>query len=352
MKEKRKAEDSNQNRSDPESVMSSLTSSTGDSRSGGSSNTARSGGSSNTAKNVSLSSGEEQGGRKRKLSSGEPVSNKKSKKESSGTSDSGSSFSGGEEQGSSMQSSGHKVSLFSDLTESNKEASSESGSEPQKDDNDDNESGAPSSTSASSSAAVVKGRDRNNSHTKHADVVIKGRSVERKHKKPSSPSEITSLEESFVLDYEEVFLKSNVPQIIASTAGRLVAWNDFFLKATGVTRSQAKNYTLFQLVPPDKLSSLFEIVAKALRKEAPISSSSGDSEKEKRSENKWDYTTMSLPCIQFPACKGREKEPNPLYITVCSYRGSYCELWLFVPFFLVLPFCPSNVLVAFHNLIR
>lgn len=305
-------------RSDPESVMSSLTSSTGES---GDSRIA-----SGRARKVSSEvSSEENGSRKRKSSSGsiaDCTANKRNRKNK--TSDKHCSESSGEEQGC-LTSNGRVGSLdktassVSDITDSNK-GSSKSTRDTQNCNqrlDEDDESGTPSSLSASSSAAVVKGHDRSNPHTRHADVVVKGRHVERKHK-PSS--EATSMEESFVLDYEEVFLKSNVPQVLATTAGRIVAWNDFFLKATGILRSGAKGLTIFSLVKQEKLSNLFEIVAKALRKDPP---SSVRRAKDKESENaegpQWDYEAMTLPCIEFPLSKEhseRGKLADPLYITV------------------------------------
>lgn len=189
---KRKVEEDKalqESRSDPESVMSSLTSSTG-------------GESSSVHQKVSKTEklSEDDGQRKRKSTSKENSSKANKKSRLSSTQDSfGSSESSGEE----------RVSV-SDITDSNKE-SSNSGSSNQRSDDDD-ESGTPSSLSASSDAAVVQALDKKH---QHADVVIKGRT------KP--PKEVTSLEESFVLDFEEVFLKSNVPQIIATTAGRIVA---------------------------------------------------------------------------------------------------------------------------------
>jgi len=345
MKEQKAAEEKalQESRSDPESVMSSLTSSTG-----GESGSVH-------AKKISSELSSEEGQRKRKIVSECKSGNKKSRKSKVGHS--GSSESSAEEQGcrrSKQQSLDKTASSVSDITDSNK-GSSNSGSDTQNSSNqrsdDDEASGTQSSISASSNAAVVEGRDGKKPRTKHADVVIKGRNAERRRK---HPTEVTSLEESFVLDYEEVFVKSNIPQIIATTAGRIIACkcfcqvsatlllslliafclccvfrvclgNDFFLKATGISKSGVKGLTIFSLVKQEKLSNLFEIVAKALRNDSASDTSGcseGESEKSSHRSlgSKWDYATMTLPCIDFPSGKerstGRKICTNPLYITV------------------------------------
>jgi hypothetical protein len=44
---------------------------------------------------------------------------------------------------------------------------------------------------------------------------------------PPAHAEATSLEGNFELDYEEVFPLSNVPQVLATTSGKLSpGWND------------------------------------------------------------------------------------------------------------------------------
>jgi hypothetical protein len=332
MKERKVEEDKalQESRSDPESVMSSLTSSTGAS---GNSNGHHS------AKKVSSeNSSSEEGQRKRKTSSSDGNnSNKKSRKCASGRSGSSSESSGEDPQRLNQQCLDKTTSSVSDITDSNK-GSSNSGSDTQTSNqrsDDDDASGTPSSISASSSAAVVQGRDGRKHRTKHADVVIKERSGERPHK---FPTEVTSLEESFVLDYEEVFVKSNVPQIIATTAGKIIAWNDFFLKATGFSKAGVKGLTIFSLVKQEKLSNLFEIVAKALRspqKEASESSSStsepADSSSDVVKSKKWDYAGMTLPCIDFPSSKERPSGKglvNPLYITVSKLCGLKSLLYI------------------------
>jgi hypothetical protein len=215
MKERKVEEDKalQESRSDPESVMSGLTSSTGDSS--GTSNHH------NTKKVSSDGSSTDDGQRKRKSSSVGTSSNKKSRKAINSEQDSSESSSGDSQQ-QERQCLDKATLSVSDITESNK-GSSNSGNEDSQNSNqrsdDDEASGTPSSISASSSAAVVQRRDRKKHGTNHADVVIK----ERKERNGRVPDEVTSLEDSFILDYEEVFVKSNVPQIIATTAGRIVA---------------------------------------------------------------------------------------------------------------------------------
>lgn len=88
------------------------------------------------------------------------------------------------------------------------------------------------------------------------------------------------------LNYEEVFMTSNVPQLIATTAGRIISWNKFFVRATGLSSHELRSLTIFSIVQADKLSSLFENVASVLRTAgsmsttSPLSSSSSLSGKE------------------------------------------------------------------------
>jgi hypothetical protein len=46
---------------------------------------------------------------------------------------------------------------------------------------------------------------------------------DKKSKRKRPPTEVTSLERSFELDFEEVFNKSNIPQMIAATSGKIVS---------------------------------------------------------------------------------------------------------------------------------
>jgi len=316
MKERKVEEEKSlqESRSDPESVMSSLTSSTG-----GSNNAAK------TIKGHETDSFESS--RKRKV--GHPNADgeecKKARMESANDSFGSSESSGsGEERTSNGGRTGHNVSIdksVSDITESNKDSATN-----QRSSDDDEESGF--SSSRGSDAAVAMGKKERDRQTQHADVVIQGRNADRKHNRSTA----TSLDKAFELNYEEVFIKSNIPQVIATTAGRIVRWNEFFLKATGVSKAEVKKLTIFSLVKADKLSNLFEIVAAALRKgslgkDAELESR-GESGNERKSEKvaqpQWDYAAMTLPCVDFRTTKRRgdakAKNLNPLYITVTLMR--------------------------------
>ena len=125
------------------------------------------------------------------------------------------------------------------------------------------------STSSISSTAAVgppRGGSREKRH-RHADVVIKEKQSERKGRKRkiTGAKEKTSLDEDFELDYSEVFHTANVPQLIATPAGKVVTWNEFFLRATGLSGEEAKRLSIFSIVQADKLSTLFELVANALK---------------------------------------------------------------------------------------
>mmetsp|Transcript_1210 Transcript_1210/g.3125 ORF Transcript_1210/g.3125 Transcript_1210/m.3125 type:complete len:152 (-) Transcript_1210:1594-2049(-) len=130
--------------------------------------------------------------------------------------------------------------------------------------------------------------------------------------------------------------------------------NDFFLKATGLSREEVQRLTIFSIVQPDKLSNFFELVAEALREsnneETPkavsdsgsSSSSSGhttgasgesgeqrtdsdlqqekeeEMQKQQQKQKMEDYAAMTLPCVAFPSrrSRGTNHHPNPLYMTV------------------------------------
>ena len=134
--------------------------------------------------------------------------------------------------------SGHNISIgkmsssISELTDSNR-GSSDSGVEKRGShehaahkkrlrSDDDESSDLPSSSSISSTAAVLRGAGSRHRDHGHADVVIKEKKHCRHHRKRFR-KERSSLDHKFVIDYEEVFLTSNVPQIIATPAGRIVA---------------------------------------------------------------------------------------------------------------------------------
>lgn len=213
-------------RSDPESVTSSLTASTAGSRKGGDDAGRQ------DAKRVSESSD----GTKRKaeeLDRDSAVSKKPKVEESvadwSGADD------GGSGNGSGPR--GHNISIgkmsssVSELTDSNR-GSSDSGGEktgsngsaahrkhPRSE--EDESSDLPSSSSISSTAAVLRGTGSHHREHAHADVVFTEKKPSRHRKRLRE--ERSSLDRKFVVDYEEVFLTSNVPQILATPAGRILA---------------------------------------------------------------------------------------------------------------------------------
>jgi hypothetical protein len=175
---------------------------------------------------------------------------------------------------------------------------------------------------ARGAVAAAEGRDETTRRAEHhhADVVIPKRSTKRKNPPtPQADPEATSIDSCFELDYEEVFLKSNVPQILATPSGRIVAHNEFFLRATGLGAKEVDRLTIFSLVQRAKLSNLFELVAAALRdnrdetpasitnEEQPSSNEGGGggggSEATSTSTLAQaplqNYATMTLPCVNF-----------------------------------------------------
>ena len=173
-----------ESRSDPESVTSSLTSATSTSGKGHRSSGNGKKSDSNSKKR------KQQGSSKHHESSGAP---KKHRTDASGNTSSESTeeeTSEGEDRvslGPSTRNSSidKTVSSVSDITDSNR-GSSNSGS---------------------------GGED-------HGDVVFDN---DKKSKRKRPPTEVTSLERSFELDFEEVFDKSNIPQMIAATSGKIVS---------------------------------------------------------------------------------------------------------------------------------
>jgi len=132
--------------------------------------------------------------------------------------------------------------------------------------------------------------------------------------------EKTSLELDFELNYQEVFLASNIPQLIATQTGRIAICNDFFHKMTGMSEQDVQRITIFSIVQADKLSTLFELVATSLRR-----GNSADNKNDASTESlplskplNDTYRTVTLPCISFP--KGVKNENGddlcPLFMTV------------------------------------
>lgn len=150
-------------------------------------------------------------------------------------------------------------------------------------------------SSISSTAAVVSGIGKRKHDHRDTDIIFT-RDRKRKYR------ENTSLDEGFELSYQEVFQSSNIPQSIATPAGRIVACNDLFFRVTGLTQNDVKRITIFSMVQVDKLSTLFDLVADSLRKSNSLESSSMDaSSSSENSLNKiHNFSTVTLPCVPFP----------------------------------------------------
>lgn len=292
-------------RSDPESVTSSLTASTSD-----------------TLRNEFTGND-----RKRSSSPDHHGVTKKCKTDSSfeETSSNGSQESVGGGGGGPI---GNNISLdkmsssVSEITDNNNGTSSEGA---------DRRIDCLSTSSVSSTADVASGNDA------HTDVIINNNTPLDQVEKNK---ETISIESEFQLDYQEVFISSNLPQLIATTAGRVVTCNDFFLKVTGMSREEVSTMTVFSIVRGDRLSNLFEMVGEALRARKKItkedstnidirtedirqsaSDSSGvttnASECSGESAKRWKYAAITLPCVSFPDRDrpGKINHPNPLYMT-------------------------------------
>ena len=324
--QKREEEKAQESRSDPESVMSSLTSST------------------TTSSRTNTKAEKEI---KRKADNDATGGHKKHRTNNT-SSVSTNEDSSGEDRGSHGPSANSisidkTVSSVSDLTDSNRGSSSNnsgsgSGSTEHGSRISTDEEERPSSSSISSDAAVASersSRDRHSGgshHHGHKDVVFNNTGNRTVRMRP--PEEITSLQRNFELDYEEVFVKSNIPQLIAATSGKIVAWNSCFLKASGLRKSEVERMTIFSLVMPNKLSNFFEIVAQALRLGDEHSGSDSNSSDRESSKNdsdstenhsekisrNWNYAAMTLPCIDFPVMKERKEAgilvESSLYVTV------------------------------------
>lgn len=193
----------------------------------------------------------------------------------------------------------HAGSSVSDITDSNKGHLARKSCEP--------------NSSVTSDAAVARGFDKQPGSQDHSDVVIKVR--KRKHISTECVS-LTS-QSTFSLDYERVFLKSNIPQILAATSGRIVAYNDFFLKATGLTVAEVERLTIFGLIRSDKLSNMFEIVASALRSATKESKQNEDLNEV--CKNKESLSTVTMPCTKFrslPIGENGALVERQMYLTV------------------------------------
>jgi len=222
---------------------------------------------------------------------------------------------------------GTAASAVSGITDSNQGTS---GNETSNEDKESDET--PSSEPAVSSRLETTGFKCQH---KDSSVAVSNNKSNSAHSgtEESMESEKTSLDGDFQLDYEEVFLKSNVPQILAATNGRIVSFNDFFLKASGLSKKEAERLTIFSLVESSSLSSLFEIVAGALSsstdetvKEDEEAAGEGTKEVERKVTPLRDYTTITLPCVDFRTICRNFVTPDRVYSS--SSRQLYMTVTL------------------------
>lgn len=228
------------------------------------------------------------------------------------------------------------VSAVSDITDSNKGGSSSKEGPGQVATPGE---GKESDGTIFSEAAVTFTADTRSTQRRHKDVVSNKSDSAPSATDASMSMEKTSLDNDFRLDYEEVFLRSNVPQLLASTNGRIVSFNDFFLKLSGLTRKEVDRLTIFSLVQTSLLANLFDIVAAALRSTSETEESKKDADREeageetKESERKLtplkDYAAITLPCVDFSKAfrdDGRRHVVPPLlrqlYMTVTLMSDS------------------------------
>jgi len=234
-------------RSDPESVTSSLTAYTAGSGKGGEAN----------ANEVSDTSS----GSKRKAEELERDSTNGSLSKKAKAEESSADSSGADDGGSSSGLRGHNISIgkmsssVSELTDSNRGSSDSGGEKGGRHESaahkkhprsEDESSDLPSSSSISSTAAVLRGAGSHHEEHGHADVVIREKKHSRHRKRQRE--ERSSLDRKFEIDYEEVFLTSNVPQILATPAGRIVACKYSWLYLVSLhvvdTESQSPRHSL------------------------------------------------------------------------------------------------------------
>jgi len=177
----------------------------------------------------------------------------------------------------------------------------------------------------SSTAAVMSGFGSKEQDNIHPTAMVKESIGDRKRK--HEDREKTSLEGDFELNYQEVFLASNIPQLIATQTGRIAICNDFFHSATGMSEQDMQRITIFSIVQADKLSTLFELVATSIRQSKKPSSADGcitDTSAGPWSSSNDDapYKTVTLPCIPFPkgmkskAGEDEEEVLRPLFMAV------------------------------------
>jgi hypothetical protein len=140
---------------------------------------------------------------------------------------------------------GNMSSSISDITDSNRGSSDSGGEKPcgvsrekrHRQDVDESSSETSSESSISTTAAVIRGTGSEQRDHSHADVVMEKKIHSRPRKR--SRQERSSLNPKFDLDYEEVFHTSNIPQLIATPAGRIIACkfaNRFYIDCTGMSQ--------------------------------------------------------------------------------------------------------------------
>eukprot|EP00557_Chaetoceros_sp_GSL56_P009223 CAMPEP_0176496290 /NCGR_PEP_ID=MMETSP0200_2-20121128/11115_1 /TAXON_ID=947934 /ORGANISM="Chaetoceros sp., Strain GSL56" /LENGTH=855 /DNA_ID=CAMNT_0017894233 /DNA_START=14 /DNA_END=2581 /DNA_ORIENTATION=+ len=192
-------------------------------------------------------------------------------------------------------------------------------------------------SSISSTAAVVSGVESKEHDHRNTAIIF---TTDRKRKQ----KEKTSIDDGFKLSYQEVFLSSNVPQMIATPAGRIVACNDFFFRVTGLTPKEVKKLTIFSMVQVDRLSQLFDLVADSLRKsnKSVVSRSTESSSKPDSTESSFNcstsssktetvtcrppmhFETITLPSVPFPQ-KSKTDKQNEKKILFLNVTFMYDE---------------------------
>eukprot|EP00934_Nitzschia_sp_Nitz4_P002201 Nitzschia sp. Nitz4//scaffold27_size158506//9782//12303//NITZ4_002577-RA/size158506-snap-gene-0.192-mRNA-1//1//CDS//3329545419//2201//frame0 len=144
--------------------------------------------------------------------------------------------------------------------------------------------------------------------------------------------EVVALERRVTLDYESVFLESNIPQLVAIPSGRIVAYNHAFLYVAGLRKTQVGRISLFSLIPLDELTALFEVLAQTMGSggtkdnmdtpenaqdpaDSPLKS---DQEDAGEHVNNRTYTSITLPCVEFPLKRKQHtyQSPYPLFVTI------------------------------------
>lgn len=237
------------------------------------------------------------------------------------------------------------ASSVSDITDSNRSSTKGTASENRS--NETSSGGFDDSVSSiSSTAAVVRGRlggSLNSSHaanrwgsqglkTSSQRVLpsIKGGPAAFQHAQArenvmevevKKSSRRRKQPEGHDLNYKEVFLKSRVPQLIASLNGRVVVWNSSFLRATGLAEEDVRNLTIFSIVRSDQLSSVYQMAARALaEKEGGRPGGTPASGVDTSMTEEWESITLNcIPFVDKNKKTGEQRKthnPNSLLMTV------------------------------------